>query len=119
MHSKALHFGDISTAKEVMDTSEPVKQKHLGKAVHNYNKDQWQAAVPVILEKGLVAKFTQVLKCKEFLKATKDQLLGEANPNDKFFGIGLALHSSNVWDQAKWGNNLLGKCLMNVRDQIK
>ena len=37
-----------------------------------------------MLKKGQQAKFTQVESCKEFLKATGTQTIGEANPNDGY-----------------------------------
>ena len=45
-------------------------------------------------------------------------VLGEANRNDAYWGIGMGLNDPDVWKQDKWGKNLLGKTLMSVRDEL-
>jgi hypothetical protein len=101
-----------------MRSSDPVEQKRCGKQVVDFDKKVWQEAVPAVLKKGLLAKFFQNIHCKDFLRTTGNRIIGEANPNDKFFGIGLSLWDDRVWHRDSWANNLLGKCLMEVRDQL-
>ena len=44
----------------------------------------------------------------------------EANPRDTRWAIGLAADDDRVLDESKWkGENLLGKVLMQVRDELK
>ena len=116
--AKALYFNDNSTAEQIMATSDPVKQKQLGKTVLNFDFSTWQGAVPDILMKGLRAKFGQVDHCKDFLTSTEGKTLGEANGWDKFFGIGMSLQHPKVWQKELWGRNLLGESLMEVRDTL-
>ena len=97
--AKALYFNDNSTAEQIMATSDPVKQKQLGKTVLNFDLSTWQGAVPDILMKGLRAKFGQVDHCKDFLTSTEGKTLGEANGWDKFFGIGMSLQHPKVWQK--------------------
>jgi hypothetical protein len=118
MESKALTFSDTDIASKIMQTDDPVEQKRLGKSVAGFDKHKWQQAVPDIVRSGLRAKFSQNQHCLSFLKATGDKVIGEANPNDKFFGIGLGLKHKNAWDKSNWANNLLGKCLMEVRAEL-
>ena len=118
MEQKALHFDDRDTAAAIMETSNPVHQKRLGKLVKNFDLSVWQGAVSDILKTGLEAKFNQAKHCGDFLRSTQNRTLGEANANDNFYGIGMGLQDPNVWDQGRWGKNLLGKLLMEVRDSL-
>ena len=118
MEAKALFFDDQDTAAEIMIRQDPVHQKRLGKSVKNFDLSTWQDAVPAILETGLMAKFSQVDHCKDFLLSTEGKTLGEANANDSFFGIGMGLRHPDVWDMDLWGKNLLGQMLMKVRDSL-
>ena len=118
MEAKALYFDDQDTATAIMDTKDPVQQKRLGKSVRNFDLSTWQNAVPDILETGLMAKFSQVDHCRDFLLSTGGKTLAEANPSDSFFGIGMGLRHPDVWDVDLWGKNLLGKKLMDVRNSL-
>ena len=118
MQAKALHFGDMDSAEQVMATADPVRQKQIGKQVKNFNHDSWEEVAPEIIAQGLLAKFTQVPHCKKFLQDTKDKAIGEANRNDSYWGIGMGLQDSEVWDQKKWGKSLLGKSLMEIRGKL-
>jgi len=43
----------------------------------------------------------------------------EASPYDKIWGVGLSPDDDRVLDINKWnGQNLLGKCIMQARDEI-
>lgn len=118
MEQKALQFKDTETASRIMKTSDPVVQKQLGKSVAGFDRDKWEKAVPEVLLKGLRAKFIQNKLCGDFLKNTGNKVIGEANPNDPFYGIGMGLKDSNVWDKTAWAHNLLGLSLMEIRNEL-
>ena len=118
MEQKALHFDDRDTAAAIMEIPNLVHQKRLGKSVKNFDLFVWQGEVSDILKTGLEAKFNQAKHCGDFLRSTQNRTLGEANANDNFYGIGMGLQDPNVWDQGRWGKNLLGKLLMEVRDSL-
>jgi len=57
---------------------------------------------------------------KEKLLATDDKILVEVNPRDNIWGIGMDEDNPDIYDETKWrGLNLLGKVLMEVRDELK
>ena len=56
------------------------------------------------------------LKAK--LLATGEKILVEASPYDKIWGIGFNKSNALV-NKSKWGQNLLGKVLMEVRNKLK
>ena len=119
MTSKARHFDDTDTVVQIMKTKNPGQQKGLGKRVADFDLEKWRKVVPQILLMGVRAKFTQDRHCQSFLKETKEKVLGEANPNDTYYGIGMGAKDRNAWDMDKWGHNLLGKTLMDVRSDLK
>lgn len=66
---------------------------------------------------GNQAKFLQNKELNEFLCNTGDQVLVEASPHDKIWGIGMEQSHSSVENPTKWrGLNLLGFALMVVRE---
>ena len=103
-----------------MSTKSPNLAKQMGKNVKNFNLDDWRTVVTDILNVGLESKFRQVTNCGLFLKATNNLFLAEASPFDKFFGIGLSITTSPsvLLDKSRWGHNLMGKSLMNLRTKL-
>lgn len=68
----------------------------------------------------LTVKFEQNPRLKDYLLATGDAVLVEAAPKDRLWGIGMGENNLDVENPKKWlGRNLLGKALMQVRDQLK
>lgn len=44
----------------------------------------------------------------------------EANPKDSIWSCGLAANDPDIFDQSKWkGQNLLGKILMQIREELR
>jgi ribA/ribD-fused uncharacterized protein len=55
---------------------------------------------------------------RDVLLTTGNRELVEASPYDRIWGVGFAAKSAEGRRQ-KWGTNLLGKCLMEVREQFR
>jgi hypothetical protein len=69
--------------------------------------------------RGNLAKFGQNPELWRFLLDTVDQVLVEASPEDRIWGIGLAQDDPRAADPTRWrGLNLLGFVLMEVRDAL-
>ena len=116
-YKKAVTFNDEESARLIMETSEPAKQKSLGRKIKNFHSAAWKNMMEQTMEEGIQAKFTQNHEFKDKLLKTRGKILGEASPRDNIWGIGLGLHSGEVLDSHAWkGSNLLGKLLMKVRD---
>lgn len=120
MYQKAVRFNDMSTATKILQETNPVKQKGLGKDIAGFKKVVWDNAVPRILLRGLRSKFAQNPHCADFLKATGSKTIIEANPRDSFYGVGKGLRDSALWDQSAWpqDGNLMGKSLETVRSEL-
>jgi ribA/ribD-fused uncharacterized protein len=119
MAQKAVLFDDNKTYKLIMKEKDPRKVKKLGREVKNFKDSVWNKNRCRIVYEGNYAKFTQNNNLKEKLLKTKDKIIAEASAKDNIWGIGMYEHDPNIMDQKKWGLNLLGQVLMEVRDKIK
>lgn len=119
MRGKAVLFEDDEIEREIMSTNNPRKHKTLGKMVEGFDNDMWDKHKEDVLYKALYAKFSQNNNLKQQLLDTKDTIIAEASPYDNVYGIGMASTSSMARDPKKWkGENLLGKTLMKVREEL-
>jgi ribA/ribD-fused uncharacterized protein len=131
MMFKGLTFFDRNPAKnldvmtQLMSATEPVTIKKLGRQLvctsndgAPFDEECWKKERCPCMYDALWYKFTQNTEiCKELLK-TNDKYLVEATQNDKNWGNGLHI-SSHLHDPSKWtGTNLLGECLMVLRNGL-
>ncbi len=119
MASKAVYFNDTHTESLILATSIPKEQKRLGRSVANFDPEKWDSVKVQIMKIGLLAKFTQNPLLKTLLLETKDQVLAEASPWDQIWGIGYSAQEAMNVPFHKWGCNLLGYSLMEVRDFLR
>jgi ribA/ribD-fused uncharacterized protein len=119
MYRKALLFKDHEIAKKILATSNPREQKELGRLVKNYDEKKWLAMREIIVTDGNLFKFAQNESLKSELLKTENRIIVEASPFDKIWGVGLDEENPLILDEKNWqGLNLLGKCLMKVRESI-
>jgi len=119
MHGKALLFADRETAAKILAADHPRQHKALGRKVKPFDDATWKRERAAIVRAGNHAKFTQNAELLDQLLATKGTTLVEASPYDKIWGIGLAATDPRAQDPAQWkGQNLLGKILTELRDQL-
>jgi ribA/ribD-fused uncharacterized protein len=119
MHGKALLFDDTATAAKILAAGHPREHKALGRKVKPFDDAKWRAGREAIVLAGNRAKFTQNPALLERLLATRGTTLVEASPYDKIWGIGLAATDERAQNPALWrGQNLLGKILTQLRDQL-
>lgn len=120
MAKKALLFGDTRTYNKIMKESEPAACKALGKSAANFNQQLWDSCKEEIIYNANYAKFSQNPELKAALLATGDAIIAEASPYDKIWGIGLKANDPDSQNPTKWkGQNLLGKALMRVREELR
>lgn len=119
MNGKALLFGDMAIAEQILKTNDPKKQKALGRQVKLFNEELWNDNRLDIVIKGNLLKFSQNEDLKAKLLATGDKILVEGSPYDKIWGVGLKYDDPKILNDANWkGLNLLGKALMAVRSKL-
>ena len=120
MYHKAITFNDINTAQKILASESQAEQKKLGRMVKNFNTKQWNEKRQEIMYRANYLKFSQNEKLKEQLLASGDKVLAEASPYDLTWGIGLAANSTAAENTDLWrGQNLLGKILMLIRQDLK
>lgn len=94
--------------------------KDLGRMVEGFQQEVWDEHKYDIMKEACMFKFQQNPDLKEELLETENKLLVEASPYDRIWGIGLRSEDPNFLDMSKWrGKNLLGKVLMDVRDELR
>jgi ribA/ribD-fused uncharacterized protein len=119
MHGKAMLFRDTESAAKILAAAHPRQHKALGRKVTPFDDAVWKRERVAIVRAGSHAKFTQNADLLEKLLATAGTTLVEASPYDKIWGIGLAASDERAQDPAQWkGQNLLGKILTELRDQL-
>ncbi|CAK8985898.1 N-glycosidase R617 (Riboflavin biosynthesis intermediates N-glycosidase) [Durusdinium trenchii] len=115
MAKKALLFGDETSLKIIMSATKPGEMKRQGRKVAKFDDKVWIRQRLAIVTRGNLLKFSQNDNCKDELLRTGDRILVEAC-HDAIWGSGKPRTSRFVFDQSKWGLNLLGLALMAVRE---
>jgi len=120
MAKKALIFNDTNIYNKVLQTREPLTCKRLGKQVKNFTPTIWDQHKYQIMVQACTLKFSQNPDILNDLLNTQSKVLVEASPFDTIWGIGLKWDDDRVLNQQNWlGQNLLGKALMDVRNNLK
>lgn len=119
MAAKARHFHDEATLAAILAADHPSEAKKLGREVQNFNSAEWATVRYERVVQGNLAKFTQNPALRDFLVQTNPQILVEASPEDKIWGIGLTQEDARATQPAEWlGLNLMGFALMEVRHRL-
>lgn len=121
MYKKALLFGDLDVANEILDATDPKTIKGLGRKVSNFDEDTWDKHKYQIVLKGVAKKFecNSILR-KKLLEFPRDTVFVECSPYDLVWGCGSS-RCSRYWQFPDgWrGQNLLGKIIMEVRQSYE
>ena len=119
MSQKARLFHDEVRYAAILRTENPNDCKKLGKQVTPFDPKIWDGAKYEIVKAGNRAKFEQNPDLKAKLLATGTAILAEASPRDKIWGIGKTARTAAEVDPSEWpGKNLLGKILMELREEF-
>jgi hypothetical protein len=115
-YSKARFFEDLVAAEKILTELDPKKQKRT--PIHGFKKDKWSKVQFEYMKEGLVQRFSQNKELMEELRRTSGCNLYEASPYDREWGIGVRLSELDTNNKSTWGQNLLGRALMEVRDLL-
>ncbi|KAI4870005.1 hypothetical protein F4820DRAFT_404794 [Hypoxylon rubiginosum] len=134
MYQKAVLFRDPETGGRILSASHPGEVKALGRAVANFDYSVWKRERERIVREANWCKFSLPVSSssnpssssredttptlRDALLATGDRPLVEASPADRIWGIGFKAADAEK-NRRRWGLNLLGKCLMEVREQLR
>ena len=114
MSQKARLFNDKSALEMILKEENPKKQKALGKRIKGFNQQTWHDHAKGLCSPGIEAKILQNPSIKDLLVSTGNRKIGEANPHDNFFGIGLHLNDAKSCK----GKNIMGFILEDIRTKL-
>lgn len=119
MYSKARTFGDNEIAAKILLETDQKEIKNLGRKVSNYNDEVWAEKREKVVFIACREKFLQNPELKERFLLTDANIIVEASPYDKIWGVGLSEDDPLILDSKNWrGQNKLGNVLMAVRDYL-
>lgn len=118
MYQKAMLFNDFEIAEQILNETDVRKIKALGRKVEGFDNNLWDKYKEDFMFNACYAKFSQNDKLRDFLLSTGNCEIVEASPVDNIWGIGFSSDKA-MENIDKWGQNLLGKCLMKVRTILK
>ena len=120
MYHKCMLFNSDNTKliSLILNETKPIKIKQFGRKVLNYSEVIWSEKRYEIMLNGLRLKFNQNENLKKKLILTNNKNLYEASPYDRIWGIGYTKTNALKTDKSKYGLNLLGKALMELRSEL-
>ena len=117
---KAKTFGDEEMFQKILKAKSAQSAKSFGNKVKNFKEETWAEKQDEVMTTVLRAKFTQNLELRKKLLDTGDQLLANADPRDKYWGISTSASTEVAKTPAKWkGANKLGKILETLRTELR
>jgi ribA/ribD-fused uncharacterized protein len=116
--AKALLVSDLATAQKILDAPGPAEAKALGREVKNFGHETWERNCDAIVEEGNYLKFSQDDVLKGILLGTGNREIVERSLDDRFWGVGCDRENAEA-NIGSWGENMLGKALMRVREKPK
>ncbi|MGR3648149.1 MAG: NADAR family protein [Shimia sp.] len=119
MYEKAMLFGDVEIAAQILAETDPGRQKALGRRVRNFDDAIWDTQKARIVTEITRAKYGQNKGLRRKLFQTIPLKLAEASPVDTIWGIGLDATNAAITPPDLWpGKNLPGQILTAVRDEL-
>jgi ribA/ribD-fused uncharacterized protein len=118
MYCKAIFFSDPASAGKIMQSEDPAHQKKMGRSVKGFSAYEWRSVCERVVFEGNWWKFSQNRAFRERLMGTGERELCEASRADRLWGIGYNAKEALQYKRL-WGENLLGKGLMRVREKMK
>lgn len=117
-HIKAMHFKDYPCALRILGCTSPADAKKHGNDVKNFDVNTWNRLKKEVMLELLRKKFARTTELADVLVGTGDKTLVEAGMS-RSFAIGIPLHSPQIFNETAWkGDNLLGKCLVQIRNEL-
>lgn len=114
---KATLFNDVESLDALVNETNPVRIKKIGRNIKNFKQETWDHNKEHIAYRGNYLKFNSNSTLKKRLLDTQLAELVEASPFDSIWGIGYSIKDAES-NRKNWGSNILGKILMELRKHI-
>lgn len=102
MAAKARLFSDENAASKAIAAQTPEEAKKVGREVQGFDEREWRLHRFNIVVRANLLKFGQNPDLKVFLIFTGHQVLVEASPVDRIWGIGLAADDPAAGNPNQW-----------------
>lgn len=126
MLMKALLFAkddnrifNLDIANKIMLSNNAGVIKAYGRQIKGFTNIYWDEWKYKFVVNGNYLQFSQDEKMKKILLETGNREIVEASQTDNIWGIGYNQCDAVKVDKSKWGQNLLGKSIMDVRDFLR
>lgn len=126
MLMKALLFAkddnrnfNLDIADKIMLSDNPAIIKSYGRKIKGFTDKYWDDWKYKFVVNGNYLQFSQNDTMKKILIGTGNREIVEASQKDNIWGIGYNQYNAVKVDKSKWGQNLLGKSIMEVREFLK
>ncbi|CAH0015902.1 unnamed protein product [Clonostachys rhizophaga] len=120
VYCKAGRFRDAETQRLVLATKDPKEQKRLARLTRGFEASSWDEIKSEVVVTGNMGKFGQNRRLRSLLLSTGDRVLAEAASQDRVWGIGFTAREAMALQKPElWGENRLGKVLMEVRRRLR
>ena len=121
MFLKAVFFHDEEMAERIVKEGfDPRTAKRLGGQVRNFKDEEWAKVREEKMYLAIRLKFESDKKLRKQLLDTGDKILVEGTPMDPVWGVMIKWDDDRILDEKNWkGQNLLGKVLMRVRNDLR
>lgn len=106
---QAQKFEDAAYRKKIRTANTPMIAARLGRDRKQRLRRDWESVKVSVMRKAVLAKFTQHADLRALLLSTGDAKLVEHTENDDYWGDG--------GDGS--GKNMLGRILVEVREQVR
>ena len=117
-YAKAIEFGDTNTGEKILCSKPPSAAKHLGSSIKNFKFKDWDKVKEDIMLQLLRIKFAPGTELALKLTSTTGKSLAEAG-RSVVYSIGMPISNKDIFNKRKWTKNLLGKMLMQVRQELQ
>lgn len=123
MYMKALEYNDLKCATLILNAKYSMQAKFISHKInmenHNNSHSNWNEKIYETLINGLRLKFRQNKGIFRKLVDTNDALLYYTLKFDSVLGIGFYANEAITINESQYGQNLLGKALMQIREELK
>ncbi len=120
MFSKAELFKAYRISNKILNTPyNPRKYITYGRDIDNFDETVWNSHKTRIMFEHVKHKFLQNSELRKELLDTSSKIIVSAFPSNSVWSIGTANQSTKIDDIQKWGSNMLGNILTNLRNSIQ